>query len=161
MNKIDISFIKPPESSADIDGVEYVVRPIKMRVLPALVRCVEPIFEDMAVLVLAPRFEDAVKLVGKNGDLVCEAIAICTGTEADQIADMTPDRAAALLLVCCEVNADFFGRAVPSFMDQAERVAPLLHSKTAALLARLPKPTAVGVSPSSSSLEPGTGTPTS
>jgi hypothetical protein len=59
------------------------------------------------------------------------------------------------------VNADFFVRAVPSITAQAETFAPLLHSKTAALLSHLPKVTADGASPSSSSLEPGTATATS
>ncbi len=161
MTKTDITFINPPETTLDVDGVSFTVRPIKMRVLPALVKCVEPVFEDMALLVLAPRLEDAVKIVGRHGELVCQAIAICTGTEIEVIEEMTPDRAAALLLVCCEVNADFFVRAVPSIKAQAKTFAPLLHSKTAALLARLPKTTADGDSPSSSSLEPGTATATS
>lgn len=161
MNKTDITFINPPETTLDVDGVSFTVRPIKMRVLPALVKCVEPVFEDMAMLVLSPRLEDAIKMIGRNSALVCEAIAICTDTKADAIEDMTPDRAAALLLVCCEVNADFFVRAVPSITAQAETFAPLLHSKTAALLARLQKATADGALPSSSSPEPVTAIPTS
>jgi hypothetical protein len=161
MNKTDITFINPPETTVDIDGVSFTVQPIKMRVLPALVKCVEPVFEDFAVLVVEPRLEDAVKMLGRNSALVCQAIAICTGTEAGAIEDMTPDRAAALLLVCCEVNADFFVRAVPSITAQAETFAPLLHRKTAALLARVPKAMADGALPSSSSPELGIATPTS
>ncbi|MEQ1686802.1 MAG: hypothetical protein ABL916_24375 [Burkholderiaceae bacterium] len=99
MNKTDITFINPPETTLDVDGVPYTVRPIKMRALPALVKCVEPVFEDLAVLVLSPRLEDAVKMVGRHSALVCEAIAICTDTKIDAIEDMTPDRAAALLLL--------------------------------------------------------------
>lgn len=161
MNKVDITFINPPESTISIDGTDYTVRPITMRHLPALVRCVEPAFADLAELVLTPSLEGAVKVVGKNSELVCEAIAICTGTQRDKIEDMHPDRAAALLLICCEVNADFFFRAVPWMTAQAGRVAPLLHAKTRMLLQQPQDQTAIGGTPSSNSPAPDTVTATS
>jgi hypothetical protein len=57
MNKTDITFINPPETTLDVDSLWFTVRPIKMRVLPELVKWVEPVFEDMAVRMLSPSLE--------------------------------------------------------------------------------------------------------
>ena len=166
MNKPDISFIYPPETTLDIEGVTYTVRPITMRVLPALVRCVEPVLADMSALVLRPSIEGAVAMLGRHGETVCEAIAICLGKDLAAIQDLLPDRVAALLLTCCEVNADFFDRAATSFTGQAGLVAPLLLAKVNALLEtqRIREEAAApsaGPTPSSSSQAPAIATTTS
>lgn len=135
MNKTAIEFISPPEQAVTIDGREIVIRPITMRQLPALVRCVEPVLGDVMSLAAAPSGEGALQLLARHGAAIIEALVICTGEERAKIEQMTPDRAAVLLLAAAQVNADFFVQAVPSLKAQASSVAPLLAAKWAELQA--------------------------
>jgi|CXWL01.1.fsa_nt_gi hypothetical protein len=155
MQKLSIDFICPPQTTLDVDGVEFTVRAITMRQLPALVRCIQPALDDVIALMNDSSIEAAVRLVGQHGDAVTEAVALCTGTELKIIEAMTPDRVAVLLLVCCEVNSDFFAQAVPSIKAQAGQAAPLLVTKWSGLLQRLPM---IGQQPLTGSSLPATGT---
>ena len=129
MNKINFDFITPPAIAVVIDGQEITVRPITMRALPAVLSCVEPVLTELMTLANDPSPELAVHLLAQHGQVLSTAVALCTGLPADQVDDMTPDRVAALLLVCAEINVDFFGRAVSSFKAQASQAAPLLTAK--------------------------------
>ncbi|NUZ08942.1 hypothetical protein [Piscinibacter koreensis] len=159
MNHTTINFIEPPETTVHIDGATFTLRPITMRILPALVTCVEPAFEEITRLMLDPTLPAAAGVLARQTSPICEAIALCTGVDAKTIYAMTPDRAAALLLVCCEVNADFFFRAVPSLSDQLDGIAPLLKGKIRAAMQKATP--AIGAGPSSSSPAPATATETS
>ncbi len=129
MYRSSIDFICPPERTLCVDGVDFTVKPITMRNLPALVRVVEPVIEHMMLLLAEPTTEAAMKFLARHGEAVTEVVALCSGADRSKIDDMTPDRVAALLLLCCEVNTDFFMRAVPALKAQACQLAPQLVRK--------------------------------
>jgi hypothetical protein len=133
VDRIELDFLVPPERTVCIDGKDITISPIRMRTLPKLLRVVEPVFAQLLGLVDTPSVDAAVRLLGDRGDVISEVVSLCTGLKVDEVGDMLPDRVAALLLVCCEVNADFFARAVPAMTAQADRLAPQLAAKLASL----------------------------
>lgn len=129
MRNIDLNFIAPPEAKVTIDGAEFIVRPITMKLLPGVLAHVEPILDELLHLMDAPTVVGAARLVIKHGGRLAAAVALCAGTDVATIEAMTPDRVAALLLVCCEVNVDFFSKAAPAVKEQSAAAAPQLLAK--------------------------------
>ena len=133
MKRIELEFVCPPETVVVVDGKDIVITPIRIGKLPALLRAVEPAFADLLALVDNPGVDTALRLAGERGELVCDVVALCTGLAQKEVEAMLPDRVAALLIVCCEVNWDFFVQAVPKIGAQADLLAPHLAGKLAKL----------------------------
>ena len=133
----DLDFIEPLRIICPIDGRDIEVSPIVVRELPALLRLAEPIMGELMALpdetlsrleAGKPNLADIdhlVHLIVTHGQRVIDALALCTRQPAEWVGGLLPDRAAQLLAVCIQVNADFFGRAMPGLRALAVQLKPV------------------------------------
>jgi hypothetical protein len=133
MSRVELSFIAAEDTVFVLDGKEIVINPITIATLPKLVRCLEPVLTDIFALVDDPSAEAALRLIGRHGDALAEAVALCTGQPRKEIEVLRPDKFAALLMVCADVNHDFFVRAASEMKPQIAAAAPQISAKLMAL----------------------------
>lgn len=120
-----LEFIRPLQVGLSIDGVDLTITPIVMRELPNLLALAMPVFASLNAS--EPRFIErmqsgeltAVEVsslltsVVVNGEEFVGLLALCARQPKEWIGGLLLDRAAELALVCLQVNADFFRRAMP------------------------------------------------
>jgi len=135
MNRIELNFIAAEETVFVLDGKEILIRPITIATLPRLVRCIEPVLADAFTLVDDPSADEVIRLIGLHGDALAQAVALCSGLERTEVEAMRPDKFAALLMICADVNVDFFTRAASEVKPQIAAAAPQISAKLTGRLA--------------------------
>lgn len=118
-----------PGTTVAFRGEQLVIRPLVMGRIPAFVRAIQPILDDLGSGEL-----DMLALLARHGEQAIAAAAVATGQPETWLADAEADEFLALAHAIYTVNRDFFG----------ERVAPRLSAMLAAI-------TGTGPTPSSSS----------
>jgi hypothetical protein len=134
MTRRELSFVAPLVVAFTIDGVEVEVSPAVVRDLPRLIRLAAPMFDEVALLPdgLFDRLADGARdpqdlvelgeLIGRRGETLIDLVALLSGQPAEWVGSLLLDRAAELLAICVEVNADFFKRAAPNLASIAARM---------------------------------------
>lgn len=140
MKRLELDFFLPPETVVVVDGEELRISPIRMAKVPVLLQLVRPVIDDLLRLIDTWSNESAISLAVDHADRVAQVVALCFDIELQAVQKMLPDRVAALLLVCCEVNYDFFGRAVQTMRAQSASLAPQLVARWAGALNLTPEP---------------------
>lgn len=149
----DLDFIAPLERKLTIDGVELTITPLVVEEIAPVIRATSPFISTLLYGVESLDVARLVELLGEHGDAVIEAVAICARREKRWVGKLLLDRLTALALVCVEVNADFFSRALTAAKAQAPKLAPNVAQKIKA-------GTWLGTKPSSASSPPATATAT-
>jgi hypothetical protein len=108
----DLEQLMPVPAELVIHGETLTVKPLKVGQLPAFLRAVSPIMQD-----LASPSTDWLTLLAERGNDVLAAIAIATGKPRPWVDDLGPDDAILLAAKVIEVNADFFTRTVMPKLD--------------------------------------------
>ncbi len=159
----DIDFVAGAKRTLQVQGINFDIVEIPMRTLPELVRVTEPMVQELR---FAGGFDpmDMLGLIGRYGENAMDAVALMVSvqgsgpvpppppgakTAREHIADMNFEEFTALAMVCIEVNADFFTRALANLKVAAPKLAPSLLQK---LLPHMPQaaPTATTPAPSTS-----------
>ena len=134
MSDETLDFIEPTQRGLGIDGRSVVVTPLVMRDLPKLLELASPVFRALSLFDAGalqrftagtPNEQDVSTLMGvlsADADEVFAVVAICCREEADWVAGLLPDRFAALMAACIEVNRDFFTRALPQLRAAVARL---------------------------------------
>lgn len=147
----DLDFIQPLRVDCRIDQVALVITPLVIDMLPVVLGLLEPVFEDLAVLVADGTFDRLVdgdvhnddvlritKLIARDGKAVLDATAVLARCDRDWFGGLLPDRAVAIVLDVIKVNADFFRQAI-----QRAQGSPSTLAAVAGLMGR-DKATAAG-----------------
>jgi hypothetical protein len=135
-----IEFVTPLEVSFAVDGRELTVTPVTVGQLPKLLQWLDPLFDDLMSLGDEPQLDDLFGLVIAHGEPVLKAVALAARVDEPWVAQLLPDRLAALMAVLLEVNGDFFRRAMPLISTH------LVHLRQA-VVPGAPAPAAAPASP--------------
>lgn len=133
MNAKSIEFVAPLAVTFTIEGKDLTITPLRVGELPAVVRAVEPMLDELLAMQAEPTPLDMVKLLGRHGEPMVLTIALCSRQPLEWVGQLLADRFAELAAVCVQVNADFFGRAMPAIGSLASRLqsaAPAAASST-------------------------------
>jgi hypothetical protein len=159
----DIDFVAGSKRTLQVAGINFDIVQIPMRTLPELARVTEPMMQE---LVFHGGIEPlaVLGLIGRWGEHAMDAVALMATvqgsgvghpppplyakTAREHIDSMNFEEFTALAMVCIEVNADFFTRALANLKVAAPKLAPSLLQK---LLTRMPAATATTPAPSTSS----------
>lgn len=95
-----------------IDGEPLAIRPLKVGQLPAFLRAISPVMQQITSTEI-----DWLALFGERGDDLLSAIAIAIGKPRAWVDELAADEAILLAAKVIEVNADFFNRAVIPKLD--------------------------------------------
>jgi hypothetical protein len=156
MNVEAPSFITPLTITFPMDGEEVTVKACSVAQLGAMLQLLKPVLPELQAL--PPEMLD--RLVGDEGPsqadilvllelmadhaaLPAKLVAEGMGWPTDRVQALLPDRFAYLFAVLVQVNADFFGRALPVLFGAAGKFSALLP-------AAAPTPTTSGPSSSQS-----------
>ena len=130
-----LQFIKPLEITLPVDGVQVTISPLKLAELPTFLELAMPVFAalpgadaDFFHRLSLNQLTEAelarlITAITVSGNDMIELLAFCTRQPADWTGALLIDRAAELLTVCLQVNADFFRRVVPNLKALAARAA--------------------------------------
>lgn len=131
-----LEFVQPLQVAFTIDGRDVVISPIVLRELPALLKLVEPVIDELLLVDdgLLSRLEAGTQtpldlatvasFVAAHSERVIDALVLCSRQPADWVGGLLLDRVAELLVVCVRVNADFFTRAMPGLKALVSRAKP-------------------------------------
>jgi hypothetical protein len=128
----DLDTLVPQGIDLVIDGEPLAIKPLKVGQLPAFLRAITPVMQQLAASEI-----DWLALFGERGDDLLSAIAIAVGKPRAWVDELAADEAILLAAKVIEVNADFFTRTVIPKLDN-------LFAQT-----KLPPVTAAGSTPSS------------
>lgn len=121
MGMNDLDTLVPAGIELVIDGEPLVVKPLKIGQLPAFLRALSPVMQQLR----APEV-DWLDLFGQHGDHLLAAVAIAVGRPRAWVDDLAADEAILLAAQVIEVNADFFTRTVLPRLDGLfARVQPI------------------------------------
>lgn len=137
-------FIAPLEITLPIDGVDVTITPMVMAELPRFVELTLPVFA--ALPPMADGFVDRMQsgtlteaemtglltALAVNGSNLVQLLALCTRQPVEWLGQLLPDRAAELVAVAFQVNADFFRRAMPNLRAMASRLKASASMQTPA-----------------------------
>lgn len=128
-----IDFIQPQSRTLPIDQLTFTIEPVRMGMLPGLLRAIEPMLSELYILAEANALspDRILGLAASFGDEMNQAVAIMARAERSVIDALLPDQFMALAALCIEVNQDFFKKALPSIMAQLPALAPSLQKALA------------------------------
>ena len=118
----DLDNLVPQTVELVIDGEPLAIRPLKVGQLPAFLRAITPVMQQIGGDGI-----DWLALFGERGDDLLTAMAIAVGKPRAWVDALDADEAILLAAKVIEVNADFFTRTVMPKLDglfaQASTVA--------------------------------------
>jgi len=119
----DLDTLIPQGIELVIDGEPLAVKPLKVGQLPAFLRAISPVMQQLTVPAI-----DWLGLFGRHGDDLLTAVAIAVGKPRAWVDELAADEAILLAAKVIEVNADFFTRTVLPRLDglfvQARDLSP-------------------------------------
>ena len=108
----DLNTLIPQGIELVIDGEPLAVKPLKVGQLPAFLRAITPVMQQLT----APEI-DWLDLFGRHGDDLLSAVAIAVAKPRAWVDELAADEAVLLAAKVIEVNADFFTRTVLPRLD--------------------------------------------
>lgn len=148
----DIDFVVSATRTLMVGGLNYDIAPVTMRQIPALARLTEPLAQELRFIDLKDPLA-YVGLLSNHGDAAMDAVALMVRVQGDdegavptrtvrqRIEHMNLEEFIGLAMVCVEVNADFFIRALANLTAAAPKLAPSLLQKLQAQMATGTTPT--------------------
>lgn len=125
----DLDTLVPQGIELVIDGEPLAVKPLKVGQLPAFLRAISPVMQQ-----LTASETDWLGLLGRHGEDLLTAVAIAVGKPRVWVDELAADEAVLLAAKVIEVNADFFTRTVLPRLDglfvQAREVMPMHPATT-------------------------------
>ena len=117
----DLETLIPQSIELVIDGEPLAVRPLKVGPMPAFLRAITPVMQQIGGDGI-----DWLALFGECGDDLLTAVSIAIGKPRAWVDELAADEAILLAAKVIEVNADFFTRTV----------MPRLNGEMGGLIAR-------------------------
>ena len=108
----DLETLIPQAVELVIDGEPLVIRPLKVGQMPAFLRAITPVMQQIGGDGI-----DWLALFGERGDDLLTAVSIAVGKPRAWVDDLAADEAILLAAKVIEVNADFFTRTVMPKLD--------------------------------------------
>ena len=108
----DLDNLVPQAVELVIDGEPLAIRPLKVGQLPAFLRAITPVMQD-----LGGDGIDWLALFGERGDDLLTAVSIAIGKPRGWVDALDADEAILVAAKVIEVNADFFTRTVMPRLD--------------------------------------------
>lgn len=103
----DLNTLIPQGIELVIDGEPLAVKPLKVGQLPAFLRAISPVMQQLTASEI-----DWLGLFGRHGEDLLTAVAIAVGKPRVWVDELAADEAILLAAKVIEVNADFFTRTV-------------------------------------------------
>lgn len=116
----DLDVLDPASTPVTFDGRSLALRPLKVGVVPAIVRVAKPIIEDLASRDLLLGTDGGVDLdlgsilsfIGEHGDAIFEAVSLATGLPVEELQEGDIGEFVVLAKAVVGVNRDFFTRTL-------------------------------------------------